>query len=100
MQLLRELPAFQPRVVLMDVDDTIAPSTMPVSPAMAAALDGLCAKGIALVFVSGGSVEHMWGQVTRQLARPHTLLGTSGSQAVEVLQGGPQSERAELFNHG
>ncbi|HXB97661.1 MAG TPA: HAD-IIB family hydrolase [bacterium] len=100
MNLHSALPAFQPRVVLMDVDDTIAPSTMPVSPAMAAALDGLCAKGIALVFVSGGSVEHMWGQVTRQLARPHVLLGTSGSHAVDVLEGGPESRRQELFNHG
>jgi HAD superfamily hydrolase (TIGR01484 family) len=84
----------------MDVDDTIAPSTQPVEPPMAAVLDALCGRGFALAFVSGGSVDQMWGQVTLQLARPHVLLGTSGSHAVEVVAGGPLGQRRELFNHG
>ena len=100
MQLHTLLPDGLPRVLLMDVDDTIAPSTQPVEPPMAAALDALCAKGFALAFVSGGSVDQMWGQVTLRLARPHVLLGTSGSHAVDVAVGGPQGTREELFNHG
>ena len=100
MQLHQALPSVRPRVLLMDVDDTIAPSTQPVEPPMAAALDALCARGFALAFVSGGSVDQMWGQVTLRLARPHVLLGTSGSHAVDVAVGGPHGTRQEVFNHG
>ena len=99
-RLLKKLPPGRPLALLMDVDDTIAPSTRPIEEAMRAALLGLLDSGTKLAFVSGGSVEQMWGQVSLQLPRAHVLLGTSGSHAVRVHADGEELRREELFNHG
>ena len=99
-RLLSSLPETSPRALLMDVDDTIAPSTRPIEPAMREALLGLMDKGVGLAFVSGGSVAQMWGQVSVPLRRGHVLLGTSGSHAVAVRMDGEGMHREELFNHG
>jgi hypothetical protein len=99
-RLLTQLPAARPRALLMDVDDTIAPSTRPIEAPMRAALLALVDAGVGLAFVSGGSVEQMWGQVSLPLQRDHVLLGTSGSHAVAVRAAGGALQRQELFNHG
>jgi HAD superfamily hydrolase (TIGR01484 family) len=99
-RLLTALPDAAPSALLMDVDDTIAPSTRPIEPAMREALAALMDKGLGLAFVSGGSVAQMWGQVSVPLRRAHVLLGTSGSHAVAVRLEGGAMQRQELFNHG
>ena len=97
MALYHSLPTQKPTVFLSDVDDTLAPSTQPISENMAEALTGLHDHGVHLVFVSGGSVAQMTKQVSARLARPHHLLGTSGSHAVAVDGTGKQTE---LFKVG
>jgi HAD superfamily hydrolase (TIGR01484 family) len=97
MALFQTLPPKTPKIVLCDVDDTVAPSTQPMSDAMVAAFEALADKGFLLVFVSGGSVAQMSKQVSARLARPHHLLGTSGSHAMAV---SPTGEQAELFKVG
>jgi HAD superfamily hydrolase (TIGR01484 family) len=97
MPLLQQLPALRPAAVFFDVDDTVAPSTRCINAGMAAALQALCDAGMHLGFVSGGSVEQMHKQVSLGLARPHILLGTSGSHAVQV---GADGGRRELFKRG
>lgn len=99
-RLLKRIPEGRPLALLMDVDDTITPSTRPMGEAMRGALLGLHDAGLQLAFVSGGSVEQMWGQVSLQLPRDHVLLGTSGSHAVRVRSQGGEADREELFNHG
>lgn len=97
MALLDRLPGRSLRAVFFDVDDTVAPSTQPLEPGMAAALAALADKGLRLGFVSGGSVEQLTRQVTERLARPHFLLGTSGSHAVSV---GAAGTAEEIFRRG
>ena len=97
MALYQSLPPQRPLAVLSDVDDTVAPSTQPVSDAMAAAMVALADSGTKLVFVSGGSVAQMTKQVSAKLPRAHHLLGTSGSHAVAVDAAGKQME---LFKVG
>ncbi len=64
---------------------------------MAEAMAALVDAGVHLVFVSGGSVAQMSKQVSQRLARPHHLLGTSGSHAVSVDAAG---KTGELFKVG
>jgi phosphomannomutase len=97
MALFHSLPPRKALALFSDVDDTIAPSTQPVSDAMAETLAALVDKGLRLAFVSGGSVAQMTKQVSARLARPHHLLGTSGSHAVAVDAAGKQRE---LFKVG
>jgi HAD superfamily hydrolase (TIGR01484 family) len=97
MALFHSLPSKTPKIVLCDVDDTIAPSTQPVEGPMAAVLAALVDQGFQMVFVSGGSVAQMTKQVTARLPRPHHLLGTSGSHAMVVDAAGKQKE---LFKVG
>jgi HAD superfamily hydrolase (TIGR01484 family) len=97
MALFRTLPSKTPKIVLADVDDTVAPSTQPLGDPMAATLASLADKGFLLVFVSGGSVAQMTKQVCVRLPRTHHLLGTSGSHAVAVDAAGKQTE---LFKVG
>lgn len=97
MALYQALPPKKPLALLSDVDDTVAPSTQPISNAMSETMVALADKGYALVFVSGGSVAQMSKQVSVKLPRAHHLLGTSGSHAVAVDAAGKQSE---LFKVG
>jgi HAD superfamily hydrolase (TIGR01484 family) len=97
MALFQSLPPQTPKILLSDVDDTVAPSTQPISDAMASAMVALVDKGFQLVFVSGGSVAQMAKQVSVRLPRAHHLLGTSGSHAMAVDAVGKQTE---LFKVG
>jgi HAD superfamily hydrolase (TIGR01484 family) len=97
MALFQTLPPKTPKVILCDVDDTVAPSTQAMGDTMVRAFMSLADKGFKLVFVSGGSVAQMSKQVSLRLPRAHHLLGTSGSHAVSVDQEGKQSE---LFKVG
>lgn len=97
MPLLDGLPGRKPRALFFDVDDTVAPSTRPLDPPMARLLQALADAGHRLGFVSGGSVAQIRGQVSARLARPHVLLGTSGSHAVRV---GAQGAEEEVFKLG
>lgn len=96
MALLSSLPSRKPAAVFCDVDDTVAPSTQPIAPAMVAALGGLVDAGYKLGFVSGASVDLMRKQVSALLPRPHLLLGTSGSHAVRVDAAGKSTELFKL----
>jgi phosphomannomutase len=97
MALFQTLPPQKPRILLSDVDDTVAPSTHAISPAMAEVFCRLVDAGRELVFVSGGSVAQMTKQVSVLLPRRHHLLGTSGSHAVAV---DAQGKQTELFKVG
>lgn len=107
MPLLKSLPRRLPAAVFCDVDDTVAPSTRPLEAPMVEVMTALADRGTVLGFVSGGSVQQLTRQVTERLARPHLLLGTSGSHAVRVdaagageeifMRGFSESERAEIL---
>ncbi len=76
-----------PQILIFDVDDTVAPSTMPVESDMARALEKQKSKGRELVFISGGTIAHIHEQVGKHLDAPSHLLGSSGTQYALSLPG-------------
>src|ERR1044071_2207589 len=55
------------RVIISDVDDTIAPVFQPAAPDMIAALQRLLADGILLLLISGQSLGNIFHRVLRPL---------------------------------
>lgn len=71
----------QKKILIFDVDGTVCESCKPLSKQMARALNR---SGMVktLVFISGGSVQHLEEQISSQLYVSHHLLGTSGCHYV------------------
>jgi phosphomannomutase len=85
----------QKKIMFFDVDDTVCPSTQPVSQEMAQQLNRLIGEGRILAFISGSTAEDLFGQLGSRLEGEYHLLGTSGTKYVKVTRG----EREEVYNH-
>jgi phosphomannomutase len=72
------------KAFIADIDDTVCPSTRPMSPAMAAEIERIVRGGRIFAFISGSTYAQISAQITPFLAVPHHLLGVSGGHYVEV----------------
>jgi hypothetical protein len=70
--------------LIADVDDTICPSTQPVSSAMAKEITRVVQGGCNFAFISGSNMNQITDQLTPFLKAPHHLLGASGTHYVKV----------------
>ncbi len=70
--------------LIADVDDTICPSTKPISPAMASEIERIIRGGCSFAFISGSSFQHLSAQITPFLPVPHHFLAVSGTHYVKV----------------
>lgn len=90
----------KPRVLVCDVDDTVCPSTQPISPELATVLRRLSDQGMELVFISGSTVQQIHAQLSEALGAPHHLMGASGSHYVRVRFGSQGWVQDEVYRHG
>lgn len=71
------------KVLIFDVDDTVAESCQPISRDMFKALRAIQDIGVRLVFISGSTVDHIIEQLRSIIDLPWTppvdFLGTSGT---------------------
>ncbi len=79
------------KILFADVDDTVCHSTRPVEADMAQALNQLIDRGWKVAFISGSTVDQLWGQFGGKLRIPYHLLGASGTVCVEVTANGLQT---------
>jgi phosphomannomutase len=77
----------QKKILVADVDDTVAQSTMPLESEMAQLITRLINKGYWVVFISGSTVEELFRQISCKVFPEHHLLGTSGTRYVKVVNG-------------
>lgn len=70
--------------LITDVDDTVCPSTQPITPDLANEISRLVKGGCSFAFISGSSLKQISDQLTPSLGVPHHLLPVSGSQYVKV----------------
>ncbi len=64
------------RLILADVDQTVADDFVPAAPGMVAELDGLLTEGVSVIFVTGGPLKRL---------RPRLLDGLSPENRQRVL---------------
>ena len=87
----------QLRLVLSDVDETVADLYLPADQRMLSALSNLLEQGIALVLITGQSIENVEERVVLGLPaslRRHVAVGTcSGAQLWGYSQTGNRKER-------
>jgi HAD superfamily hydrolase (TIGR01484 family) len=83
------------RIFFFDVDDTVAPSTKPLSEGMAGQLNHMISSGLWIAFISGSTTEQLWGQLGASLKGDFHILGTSGT-AYEWVRSG---RREEVYRH-
>lgn len=72
------------KAFIADIDDTICPSTRPMSLGMAAEIERIVRSGRIFAFISGSTYGQISAQITPFLAVPHHLLGVSGGHYMEV----------------
>ncbi|MGH7441732.1 MAG: hypothetical protein ACREKE_03550, partial [bacterium] len=72
------------KAILTDIDDTVCPSTRPLSSDMARAIEAVVRSGRLFGFISGSGMGHISAQITPALDVPHQLLAVSGSHYVSV----------------
>jgi HAD superfamily hydrolase (TIGR01484 family) len=87
------------QALIADVDDTICPSTRPVSPDMAQAISRLVRGGRSFAFISGSTVAEIGAQLTPFLDVDHHLLGVSGSHYVQVTVRAGVRTSTEIWRH-
>ena len=83
------------KIIFLDVDDTVCPSTQPIGEAMAAQINRLIASGRVVAFISGSTADHLWGQLGHALQGEYHILGASGTRYLRVKNG----EREELYHY-
>jgi phosphomannomutase len=88
------------KTFIADIDDTICPSTKPISAAMAREVDRLVAAGRTFAFISGSTVDQIGEQLTPHLTQPHHLLGATGTHYVKVTYRGGGPVREEVYREG
>ncbi len=79
------------KAVVADIDDTVCPSTRPLSAEMARTIGEVVRGGRRFAFISGSTMAHISAQVTPFLDVPHQLMAASGSHytSVEYAAGRP-----------
>lgn len=87
------------KALIADVDDTICPSTRPVSADMAKAIMRLVRGGRSFAFISGSTVAEIGAQLTPSLDVDHHLLGVSGSHYVQVTVREGVKTSTEIWRH-
>ena len=85
------------KALIADVDDTICPSTRPIEPEVAAAINRFVAQGRIFAFISGSTFRQIRDQITPSLTVNHHLLGTSGTHYVKVTDGQETEMYRECF---
>jgi phosphomannomutase len=88
------------KAIIADIDDTICPSTQPVSPDMAREIDRIVASGREFAFISGSSVDQLSGQLDATLTQHHHLLGATGTHYVKVRYEAGRPVREEVHREG
>ncbi|HET9868902.1 MAG TPA: HAD-IIB family hydrolase [bacterium] len=83
--------------LIADVDDTVCPSTRPISPALAREIDRLVSGGCAFAFISGSTIPQISAQITPFLTVPHHLLGASGTHYVRVDRAEGKASPVEVY---
>lgn len=72
------------KIFIADVDDTICHSTKIIDIVMASRLRALSKTGVKLVFISGSTIDQIYGQISQDLKTDHFLLGVSGTSMTGV----------------
>jgi phosphomannomutase len=88
------------KALIADIDDTICKSTQPVSPAMAAELNRIAAAGIMLAFISGSTLEQLFGQLGPGLKQPFHILAASGTHYATVSYESGKAAWTEVYRQG
>lgn len=70
--------------LIADVDDTICPSTKPISSDMAREIERIIRGGCSFAFISGSNLQQISEQITPSLTVPHHFLPASGTHYVKV----------------
>lgn len=76
------------KIFIADVDDTICHSTKIIDLVMADRLSRLHKTGVKLAFISGSTMDQIYGQISPDLPVDHFLLGTSGTNMTIVKDNG------------
>ena len=88
------------KALIADIDDTICQSTRPISAEMAAEIDRIAASGILVAFISGSTLEQLFGQLGAGLSRPFHILAASGTHYASVGYEGGKASWKEVYRQG
>jgi phosphomannomutase len=87
------------KAFIADIDDTVCPSTRPMSPEMAAEIDRIVRGGQIFAFISGSTMGQISAQVTPLLHVAHQILAVSGSHYVTVDYPDGAAVFKEVYRH-
>jgi HAD superfamily hydrolase (TIGR01484 family) len=88
------------RALIADIDDTICPSTKPVHPDMAKEIDRIVAAGRIFAFISGSTLDQLFGQLAPYLSQPFHILAASGTHYATVHYHQGKPVREEKYREG
>jgi hypothetical protein len=85
------------KAFIADVDDTVCPSTRPMSAAMAREVERIVRAGRIFAFISGSTMDQISAQITPHLSVPHQLLAVSGSHYATLAYPQGEAHRSEVY---
>jgi hypothetical protein len=88
------------KALIADIDDTICPSTRPVAPEMARELDRIIQSGRIIAFISGSTMDQLYGQLASYLTRDFHILAASGTHYAVVRYVDGKPVRDEKYREG